>query len=180
MSFLSFFKKKRLASKGLSCGKTRLSAREGELADLLERSSWIRSGIVLGTVGLLCLLTLGSQTLTPLKDLLYSLLILAVVIVHPLVARGGALASNSRLALFLAAILFQLGISSLLLGEMGEGGSTTDTSASSLPTRSPRSPSPSCLGPRTVSGPLLRRVSGGRSCGVRAMPDLSSLPSPVE
>lgn len=121
MSLLSFFRKKRLASKGLSCGKTRRSAGEGDLADLLEKSPWIRAGIILAAAGLLCLLTLGAESAAPLKDLLYALLILAVVIVHPLVARGGALSCNSRLALFLTSIFVQLGISSLLLGEVGEG-----------------------------------------------------------
>jgi len=38
MSPIGFFKKQRLAAKGLSCGKTRLGAGGGELADHLESS----------------------------------------------------------------------------------------------------------------------------------------------
>lgn len=119
MNPLSFLRKKRLAAQGLSCGKTRRSAGGGELADLLEESPWIRTGIILAAAGILVWLFCSGGRPDPLRDLLYSLLILAVVIVHPLVARGGALASNSRLVLFLAAIFVQLGISLLLLGWAG-------------------------------------------------------------
>ena len=116
MSPLGFFKKQRLAAKGLSCGKTRRSAGERELVVELEGSPWIRAAIILAAAGLLTWLSFEGNPAEPLKNLLYALLILAVVVVHPLIARGGALAENSKLALFLAVIFIQLGAGALLLG----------------------------------------------------------------
>jgi hypothetical protein len=116
MSPLGFFKKQRLAAKGLSCGKTRRSAGERELAAELEVSPWIRSAIILAAAGLLTWFSFQGAPAEPLKNLLYALLILAVVVVHPLIARGGALAENSKLTLFLAIIFIQLGAGALLLG----------------------------------------------------------------
>ena len=116
MSPIGFFKKQRLAAKGLSCGKTRRSAGESELLAGLEGSPFIRAAIILVAAGLLTWLSFEGNPAEPLKNLLYALLILAVVVVHPLIARGGALAENSRLSLFLAVIFIQLGAGALLLG----------------------------------------------------------------
>jgi cyclic-di-AMP phosphodiesterase PgpH len=116
MSPLGFFRKQRLAAKGLSCGKTRRSAGERELTSVLEVSPWIRASIILAASGLLTWLSFEGNPADPLRNLLYALLILAVVVVHPLIAKGGALAENSRLTLFLAVIFVQLGVGALLLG----------------------------------------------------------------
>lgn len=116
MSPIGFFKKQRLAAKGLSCGKTRRSAGESELLAGLEESPFIRTAIILAAAGLLTWLSFEGNPAEPLKNLLYALLILAVVVVHPLIARGGALAGNSQLTLFLSLIFIQLGAGALLLG----------------------------------------------------------------
>lgn len=121
MSPLQFLKKRRLAARGMSCGKTRRSADESSLLDGLEESPWIRGAVVLAAAGILTFLCFLGNPEEPLKDLLYALLILAIVVIHPLIARGGALHDNSRLGLFLALILLQLGVSAILLRQAEEG-----------------------------------------------------------
>jgi putative nucleotidyltransferase with HDIG domain len=133
VSPLGFLKKQRLAAKGLSCGKTRRSAGERELAVSLEASPFIRASIILGAAGLLTWLSFEGDPVEPLKNLLYALLILAVVVVHPLIARGGALAENSRLALFLTVIFIQLGAGALLLGVIEADASGRDMMQLAVP-----------------------------------------------
>jgi hypothetical protein len=117
MSPISFFKKQRLAAKGLSCGKTRLSDDRGELTLRLESSPVVKSVIIGAAAALLVWFSFAGNPEAPLNALLDSLLILAVVAVHPFIARGGALSHNSRLALFLAAIFLQIGIALLISGD---------------------------------------------------------------
>lgn len=133
MSPLGFFKKQRLAAKGLSCGKTRRTAGERDLSARLEASPWIRSSIILAASGLLTWVTFEGNPADPLRNLLYALLILAVVVVHPLIARGGALAENSRLALFLSVIFIQLGAGALLVGLTEADGSGHGMMALAVP-----------------------------------------------
>jgi putative nucleotidyltransferase with HDIG domain len=121
MSLLRFFKKQRLTARGMSCGKTRRAAGENTLLDGLEESPWIRGLVVLAAAGILSFLCLVVSPEEPFKNLLYALLILAVVVIHPLIARGGSLHDNSRLGLFLFLILLQLGIGAILLRQADEG-----------------------------------------------------------
>ena len=121
MSPLSFFKKQRLAARGLSCGKTRRAADEITLLAGLEESLVIRGAVLLVAAGILTLLCFASSPAEPFKNLLYALLILAIVAIHPMIARGGALSDNSRLLLFLSLILLQLGAGSLLLNQAVAG-----------------------------------------------------------
>jgi putative nucleotidyltransferase with HDIG domain len=121
ISPIRFFKAQRLAAKGLSCGKTRRSVGEPKLTELLEGSPYIRAAVILAAAGLLTWFCFLSNPVDPLRNLLYVLLILAVVVIHPVIARGGALEENSRLALFLFLILLQVGTGSLLLREAASG-----------------------------------------------------------
>jgi len=121
MSPIGFFRKQRLAARGMSCGKTRRAAGENTLLEILEESPWIRGALVLAAAGILTFLCFLANPGEPLKNLLYTLLILAIVVIHPMIARGGALHDNSRLALFLSLILLQLGVGALLLREADEG-----------------------------------------------------------
>ena len=121
MSLLRFFKKQRLTARGMSCGKTRRAAGENTLLDGLEESPWIRGLVVLAAAGILTFLCFVVSPEEPFKNLLYALLILAVVVIHPLIARGGSLHDNSRLGLFLFLILLQLGIGAILLRQADEG-----------------------------------------------------------
>jgi len=121
MSPIGFLKKQRLAARGLSCGKTRRAADQATLLDGLEESLIIRAAVLLAAAGILTLLCFLGEPAEPLKNLLYALLILAIVAIHPMIARGGSLNDNSRLLLFLSLILLQLGIGSILLGQADAG-----------------------------------------------------------
>ena len=125
MSPFSFLKKQRLAARGLSCGKTRRAADEASLFDGLEESLIIRGAVLLAAAGILTFLCFLGDPAEPLKNLLYALLILAIVVIHPMIARGGALNDNSRLLLFLSLILLQLGVGAVLLHQV-EAGNLSD------------------------------------------------------
>ena len=118
---LRFLRKKRLESRGLSCGKSRLANSKSVLLGELEGGALLRFGIVLAAAGILALFCLSGDAREPLKHLLYALLVLALAVVQPLVSGDLALAKNSRMALFLGVILLQVGIGEFLQLQVTEG-----------------------------------------------------------
>ena len=115
-----FLRKKRLAARGLSCGKSRLESRE-TMFGALEEGRLLRFGIVLAASGFLALFCLAGDAHDPLKHLLYALLILALAVVQPVISGDSALRKNSSLALFLGVILLQVGIGEFLQGQVVQG-----------------------------------------------------------
>jgi hypothetical protein len=118
---LRFLKKKRLESRGLSCGKSRLATSRGELIGVLEEGRLLRFVIVLAAAGILTLFCLAGDAKQPLRHLLYALLVLALAVVQPVVSGDSALLKNSRLALFLGVILVQVGVGEFLQGLVIQG-----------------------------------------------------------
>ena len=98
---IRFFKKQRLAARGLSCGKTRLATSEREMIAGLEGSIFLRIGIVLMVGALLALICFSGDPVEPWKHLIYALLILAMAVIQPVISGNSALKCNSRLGLFL-------------------------------------------------------------------------------
>jgi len=115
-----FLRKKRLAARGLSCGKSRLESRE-TMFGALEEGRLLRFGIVLAASGILALFCLAGDAHDLLKHLLYALLILGLAVVQPVVSGDSALKKNSSLALFLCVILLQVGIGEFLQGQVLQG-----------------------------------------------------------
>jgi putative nucleotidyltransferase with HDIG domain len=107
---IRFLKKQRLAAKGLSCGKTRLATSEHRLVEVLENGLLMRAVTIIVAAVILLLFSLSENHGEPLKHFLYALIILALAVIQPFVQRDSLLQGNSRLALFLGMILFQIGI----------------------------------------------------------------------
>lgn len=117
---LRFLRKKRLESRGLSCGKSRLASKKGLFGEL-EEGALLRFGIILAAAGILALFCLAGEAHEPLRHLLYALLVLALVIVQPVLSGDSALRKNSRLTLFLGIVLLQVGVGEFLQEEALKG-----------------------------------------------------------
>ena len=118
---IRFFKKQRLAARGLSCGKTRLATSEREMIVGLERSFIVRIGMVSIAAALLALICFSGDPVEPWKHLLCALLILALAVIQPVISGNSALKCNSRLGLFLGLMLLQLGIGEFLTFQVAAG-----------------------------------------------------------
>jgi len=116
-----FLKQQRLAARGLSCGKSRLSTSERPLILKLEKGVLMRVGIVILAGSILAFYCLAGDPSDPFKHFLYALLILALAIVQPMISGDSTLRGNSRLALFLGVILLQVGIGVFLQNQMTAG-----------------------------------------------------------
>ena len=116
-----FFKKKRLAARGMSCGKSRRSTDDREILSGLEQSSVIRVLIVAVAAFALGFLCFTGDPAEPLKHLFYCLVILAAAVIQPVISGEKSLHDNSRLALYLALILLQLGLGTLLQVQSATG-----------------------------------------------------------
>lgn len=81
----------------------------------------IRSLIVVVAAFVLGSLCFTGDPAEPLKHLFYCLLILALAIIQPVISKEKPLHDNSRLALYLALILLQLGIGTLLQVQTATG-----------------------------------------------------------
>jgi putative nucleotidyltransferase with HDIG domain len=110
-----FLKKQRLAARGMSCGKTRLVSSERNMLLGLENGVIVRGGIILIAGVALALLCLTDATSELYLHLLYALVILALVVIQPWVQGEMTLRGNSRFALFLGLILFQLAVQKFLI-----------------------------------------------------------------
>jgi len=111
---IRFFKKQRLAARGLSCGKTRLVSRKRWNILEMEEGVILRGFIVCLAMVVLAVFSMTAGLTSPLKHLLYALLILALAVIQPMISGDSALRCNSRLALFLGMILVQVGIGEIL------------------------------------------------------------------
>jgi len=109
-----FLRKRRLAARGLSCGKSRLATQERPLIQELEEGILLRTAIVLVAAAILTLFCLAGDPAEPFKHLLYALLVLALAVIQPVISGDSGLKKNSRLALFLGVILLQVGIGEFL------------------------------------------------------------------
>lgn len=118
---IRFLKKQRLAARGMSCGKTRLATSERQIVENLENGLLMRGVTILGAAVVLLLYALSGNHAEPLKHLLYALIILALAVIQPFVQRESLLQGNSRLALFLGMILFQIGIGKFLQAQVFTG-----------------------------------------------------------
>jgi len=118
---LSFLKRQRLASRGLSCGKSRLATQQRPLFHELEEGVLTRVSIVLVATGVLTLFCLAGDSQEPFKHLLYALLVLALALIQPMISGDSGLKGNSRLALFLGVILLQVGIGEFLQAQTVAG-----------------------------------------------------------
>ena len=118
---IRFFKKQRLAARGLSCGKKRLATSEGEVISGLQESVFVRIGIVLSAGAVLTLFCFSGDQSEPLQHLLYALLVLLFPLIQPLVVGGRILKSNSHLILFLGLLLIQIGIGEFLKVQVAVG-----------------------------------------------------------
>jgi putative nucleotidyltransferase with HDIG domain len=116
-----FLKQQRLAARGMSCGKTRLSPAESTLFRRLEEGFLIRAAIVIVAAVILGAFCLTGNHPEPFRHLLYALLILGLAVIHPVLSRDSPLGGNSRLALFLGLILLQSGIGEFLQAEVAAG-----------------------------------------------------------
>ncbi len=115
-----FLKKKRLAAKGMSCGKTRLVREENPLLDALENGGLMRGAIILAAATIL-LIYCDLLDANPLRHFLYALLVLSIAVIQPVINGDSVLKGNSRLALFLGLILLQEGLATLLRLQVEEG-----------------------------------------------------------
>ena len=116
-----FFKKKRLAARGMSCGKDRRSTGDRETVLMLEESPVVRTLIVAVTAFALGMLCFIGDPAEPLKHLFYCLVILAVAVIQPVISSEKSLEENSRLALYLGLIQLQLGIGIFLQVQTAAG-----------------------------------------------------------
>ena len=87
----------------------------------LERSIFLRTGIVLISGAMLALICISGDQDEPWKHLLYALLILALAVIQPVISRNSSLKSNSRLGLFLGLTLLQVGIGEFLKLQVAAG-----------------------------------------------------------
>ena len=118
---IRFFKKQRLAARGLSCGKTRRAASERLMISGLEGSLILRGSIILIAAGVLVFFCLVGDRADLSRHLLYTLLILSLPVIQPMISCTSALKCNSRLTLFLGLILLQIGIGEFLNAQAASG-----------------------------------------------------------
>lgn len=118
---IRFLKKQRLAARGLSCGKTRLSPHKYSLFASLENGFLVRGVVIALATVVLLFLSLSGNHGEPSKHFLYASLILALAVIQPFVQKDSLLGYNSRLALFLGIILFQIGIGKFFQSQVLSG-----------------------------------------------------------
>ncbi len=118
---IRFFKKQRLAARGMSCGKKRLATPAGEIFSGLDESLYIHIGIVLAAAGALAFFCFVSDQSDPIRHLLYALLVLALALTQPIVSGDPSLKRNSRLTLFLGTMLVQIGFGELVKSQIHAG-----------------------------------------------------------
>lgn len=108
-----YLKKRRLASRGLSCGKTRLASTSRENSAHLEESPYIRTGILLLAAAVLLLLSLAGESSSPFRMFLASVVILALSVIQPWLTGEVSLLRNSRLTLYLGLILLEVSLAGI-------------------------------------------------------------------
>jgi hypothetical protein len=108
-----FFRKQRLASRGLSCGKTRRASRSREIFTRLEESPYIRAGILMIAASVLLLICLSGESSGPFRMFLASLVILVLSVIQPWLSGESILLRNSRLSLYLGMILLEVGLAGI-------------------------------------------------------------------
>jgi hypothetical protein len=111
---IRFFKKQRLAARGLSCGKTRRAPSESNMLSGLEESLFLRIGTIFIIGAVLASFCFIGDPPEPLRHILYALLILLFAVIQPIIRGNDVLKRNSRFVLFFALILMQLGIGEFL------------------------------------------------------------------
>lgn len=122
MSPLRFFRKQRLAARGLSCGKTRLGGDGFNPLPELEEGILLRGAIVLAAATVLLFLCItGREPSLALREFFCCLLVLAAAVAGPMLRGAEELRKNSRFALFLGLILIQVALGEFLWSLSGSG-----------------------------------------------------------
>lgn len=122
MSLFRFFRKQRLAARGLSCGKTRLGSDGFNPLTELEEGVLLRGAVILAAATILLFLCItGREPALALREFCCSLLVLAAAVAGPMLRGAAELRKNSRFALFLGLILLQVAIGELLWSQAGAG-----------------------------------------------------------
>jgi cyclic-di-AMP phosphodiesterase PgpH len=114
-SLLRFLKKRRLAARGMSCGKSRLGSGDGHEREELEKSPFIRVGILMVAAALLFLGSTQYVPDSPCRTFLFALVVLVLTVVQLFLAGNRRMPANSRVSLSLGMILLEVGVS-LFLG----------------------------------------------------------------
>lgn len=115
---IRFIKQQRLAARGMSCGKKRLATPSGETLSDLDESVIIYVGVVFAATGMLAFFCFAGDQSDSFRHLFYSLIVLAIALIQPRVTGETTLTRNSRMALFLAVVLIQVGMGELLKSQV--------------------------------------------------------------
>ena len=102
----------------MSCGKKRLATTSDETLSDLDESIFIYLGVMFAIAGVLAFFCFAGDQPAPFSHLFYSLIVLSIALIHPLVSGDSALKRNSRMALFLSVVLIQVGIGELLKSQV--------------------------------------------------------------